>query len=328
MTGKTSLDLRFYSEEKADEVKWLWKPYFAYGKVSIVQGDPGEGKSTFMINVAASVSNGGTLPNGGYLPKPQNVIYQCSEDDIADTIKPRMISAHANCNRIAYLDEEQKDLTLSDDRLKEAILKFNAKLVIIDPLQSYIGDADISYAGGMRKLLHRLRLFAKMGNCSIVLIGHLNKNESTKTLYRGLGSIEGLASARSVIQVERVEGNPEIRRVRQIKSNNSAPGSEVYFTIDSERGFKWVDGFASPVNGSPECQEEQELMTKQELGVVLLQSLLRLGPAKVNDIYEEFSRRGISQRTALYVKQFLGIKSIRKDGQWFWMLPNAKAGDE
>ena len=119
-----------------------------------------------------------------------HVIYQCSEDGAGDTIKPRLNAAGADCRNVAFLDEEMDWFTLGDEKIRRAIADFNAKLLVIDPVQAYLGDADISNASGMRKMLRQLAIWASLYDCAIVLIGHLNKKESSKDLYRSLGSID------------------------------------------------------------------------------------------------------------------------------------------
>ena len=204
-TGIISL----YSDVKATPIKWLWYPFFAIGKISLLQGDPGDGKSTMMLRLIAELSNGGVTPDGQALGRPQRVLYQCSEDGVADTIKPRLEACGADCRNVAFINEElYSGLTLDDERLRQAIIEFRPRLVVIDPIQAYIGsDSDLQIAGRARKLMSRLGMWASTYDCAIVLIGHLNKKEGTKGLYRSLGSIDVVAAARSVLQVERHSDN-------------------------------------------------------------------------------------------------------------------------
>ena len=111
--------LRSYSEISPVRVDWLWFPYIAYGKITVLQGNPGDGKSHVGIQLAAALSAKGFLPDGTKLPTEEHVIYQCAEDGLADTIKPRLIAAGANCRNVAFLDEEF--LTLDDEKIREAI---------------------------------------------------------------------------------------------------------------------------------------------------------------------------------------------------------------
>lgn len=196
--------LRLYSTVTKSEVDWLWYPYIPYGKLTLVQGDPGCGKSTLMVNLIAALSAGGILPDGRKLKRPVRTIYQCSEDGISDTIKPRLIAAGADCSNVAFLDEEKDILTLADEKIRRAIADFNAKLLVIDPVQAYLGEADLANALSMRRVLRQLAQWAQSYDCAIVLVGHLNKREGSKDLYRGMGSIDLVAAARSVLQIEKV----------------------------------------------------------------------------------------------------------------------------
>lgn len=148
-TGIISL----YSEVKTTPINWLWYPFFAIGKISLLQGDPGDGKSTMMLRLIAEISNGGTTPDGQSLVRPQRVLYQCSEDGVADTIKPMLEVCGADCRNIAFINEEiYGGLTLDDERLRQAIIEFRPRLVVIDPIQAYIGsDSDLQITGRARK---------------------------------------------------------------------------------------------------------------------------------------------------------------------------------
>lgn len=212
--------LTLYSEVQSTDVRWLWYPFIAIGKITLLQGDPGDGKSSMMMNLIAELSTGGKTPDGCKIGAPQKVIYQCSEDGVSDTIKPRLERCGADCGKIAFINEEvYNGLTLDDERIRQAIIEFRPRLVVIDPIQAYLGsDSDLQIAGRARKLMRRLGMWAAGYDCAIVLIGHLNKKEGSKGLYRSLGSIDVVAAARSVLQVERDTENPDIRIVHQIKT--------------------------------------------------------------------------------------------------------------
>ena len=229
--------LTLYSDVKAVPVRWLWYPYIAIGKITLLQGDPGDGKSTMMMHLIAELSTGGATPDGQAFGRPHKIIYQCSEDGAADTIKPRLEACGADCRNIAFINEEvYEGLTLDDEWIREAIISFRPQLVVIDPIQSYIGnDSDLQIAVRARKLMRRIGMWAKAYDCAIVLIGHLTKTERSKELYRGLGSIDVVASARSVLQVERYEADKEIRIVRQIKNSLDSKGSDLFFEIREDR---------------------------------------------------------------------------------------------
>lgn len=142
------LQYEYFSSVTQHKVEWLWYPYIPYGKLTILQGDPGEGKSTFMLNVAALLTRGKNMPDGYQVKEPQKVVYQTAEDNLADTVKPRLIAAGADCNRIAYIVDEEEPLTLMDSRIESVIQQTKARLFILDPLQAYLTqDSDMFSAG-------------------------------------------------------------------------------------------------------------------------------------------------------------------------------------
>ena len=111
--------LTLYSEVQSTDVRWLWYPFIAIGKITLLQGDPGDGKSTMMMNLIAELSMGGRTPDGCKISAPQKVIYQCSEDGVSDTIKPRLERCGADCGKIAFINEEvYNGLTLDDERIR------------------------------------------------------------------------------------------------------------------------------------------------------------------------------------------------------------------
>lgn len=125
------------------QVQWLWGPYIPFGKLTIIQGDPGEGKTTLALRLAAACSTGNPLP--GMQPmEPFNVIYQSAEDGMGDTIKPRLMEAGADLDRVLSIVEEKKQLSLLDERIEKAIREHNARLMILDPIQGYIGSVKAS----------------------------------------------------------------------------------------------------------------------------------------------------------------------------------------
>lgn len=313
--------LRLYSSISATRVDWLWFPYIPFGKLTMVQGDPGCGKSTMMIDVVSALSSGHPLPDGHSFDKPVHVIYQCSEDGISDTIKPRLMAAGADCNNVAFIYEENSCLTLSDDSIREAIEEYNARLLVLDPVQAYIGDTSMSSASSMRRVLKQLSVWANEYNCAIVLISHLNKSQNTKDLYRGLESIDLIATSRSVIEVSRYNESPDISMLRHIKSSISARGSDLYFQISPLGNIQWIDS-----REIAELDEDCELsgnvkISKQEQAAILLKDLLADAPVRSLDALEYFENADISERTVMAAKKLLGIRSFRKKGIWFWELP-------
>lgn len=223
--NKTELKLIHMSEIETEEISWLWFPFIPYGKLTIIQGDPGDGKTTMVLNLAAKLSRGKSLDDGMNCSVPVNIIYQTAEDGLADTVKPRLESAGADCTRIMVIDESDKSLSMADERIEEALKTTNAKLLILDPIQAYLGGGmDMNRANEARDMTKRLGALAEKYKCAIVLIGHMNKAGGTKAAYRGIGSIDFYAVARSVLLVGRIEGEPDKRAMVQIKNNLAAFG--------------------------------------------------------------------------------------------------------
>ena len=315
--------LKLYSSVTESAVDWLWYPYIPFGKITMIQGDPGCGKSTLMMSIISAVSNGSVAPDGRKLKKPMHVIYQCSEDGLSDTIKPRLIAAGADCANVAFLDEEINWVTLNDDSVRRAIADFNAKLLVIDPIQAYLGEADLASASGMRRVLRQLSLWAAMYDCAVVLIGHLNKKQNSKELYRSLGSIDLVATARSVIQVERLQ-NDSISVIHHVKSSLSPKGRDLFFSIDASRKLEWLDIDPDKYSGNDVAVDEaQEKMTKQARAADILRVMLAEGPVAVSEIHAVFNKEKISERTIINTKKMMGIKSIKKDGVWYWQIPKS-----
>lgn len=295
--------LTLYSDVQATSVRWLWYPFIAVGKITLLQGDPGDGKSTMMMHLIAELSKGGTLPDGKTIGMPQRAIYQCSEDGISDTIKPRLEKCGADCRNVAFINEETySGLTLDDERIRQAIIEFRPRLVVIDPIQAYLGsDSDLQIAGRARRLMQRLGMWASMYDCAIVLIGHLNKKEGTKGLYRSLGSIDVVAAARSVLQVERDAEKSDIRIVRQIKNSLAPSDGEIKFSITAEQGFKWLECEIKP---DPSAEPETPVFeSKSEKAAYLIKKLLSGGDMRSREIYMRMSDEGISRRTAENTKK-------------------------
>ena len=228
---RTELQMIKMSEIQSQEVAWLWFPFIPYGKLTIVQGDPGDGKTTLVLNIAAKLSKGEGLDSKMKRTEPLNVIYQSAEDGLADTVKPRLETAGANCENISVIDESIKSLSMIDERLEEAVIRTKAKLLILDPIQAYLGGGmDMNRANEARDMTKKLATLAEKYQCAIVLVGHMNKAAGNKAAYRGMGSIDFLRWQGASCWSAEVEGEANIRAVVQIKNNLAAFGTRKHLS--------------------------------------------------------------------------------------------------
>lgn len=315
----------WYSDVIPSKVDWLWYPFFPCGKISVVQGDPGCGKSLLMMDVIARLTTGRTMPDGKSR-NPINVIYQCSEDGREDTIRPRLERAGADCSRVAYINEDICSVTLDDEIIRKTIISVDAKLLVIDPFQAYLGDSDLSNASRMRRIMRTLGVWASAFNCAIVLVGHLNKKTSQNELYRGLGSVDIMALARSVIQVEKSEEESSIRYYKQVKNSLSSVGPVLSFMIDRNGKLEWISDITDEKNDGHLFSEDQfgeKTNGKTEAAALALFQILSPGPVAASSIVRMVSEKNISERTIKHAKKIMGVVSFRKNGQWYWSLPNS-----
>ena len=324
-----NLKLINMEQVEVEKIDWLLYPFIPFGKVTIVQGDPGEGKTTMVLQINAKLTKGeAVLPSNSDESaleektmdlEPVNVIYQTAEDGLGDTIKPRLLSAGADCSRVMVIDDNDQALTMMDARLEEAIIKTKARLVVLDPIQGFLGAAvDMHRANEIRPLMKRVAVLAEKYHCAIILIGHMNKNSNGKSSYRGLGSIDFQAAARSVLIVGRIKDEPEIRVVCHVKSSLAPEGKSIAFRLDKDTGFEWIgeydisaDDLLSGDNRGQKIHEAKEF----------LKEILVSGSVAQTKVAEEAESRGIKKKTLWNAKKELEIESVKIGNQWFWMLP-------
>ena len=311
------------SDVELTPVDWLWKPYLPFGKLSVLQGNPGEGKTYFAMHLAAACTNGKLLSNMERM-EPFNVIYQTAEDGLGDTVKPRLIEAGADLDRVLVIDDSEVQLTLSDERIEKAIIENNARLVIIDPIQAYLGaDVDMNRANEVRPIFMRLGQVAQRTGCAILLIGHLNKAAGMQSLQRGLGSIDIAAAVRSVMFIGKLKHDPTMRILTHEKSSLAPPGVSLAFSLGDEGGFRWVGEYditADEMLSGIEPQRETKIQQAKDL----ICALLAGGKQMLSeDIDKAALERGIPGRTVRDAKRELGdaLKSKIVEGRKkvFWM---------
>ena len=334
---------------EVEQIEWLLYPFIPYGKVTIIQGDPGEGKTTMVLQIIAKLTRGEPIfpvtdttmktkekrsdevdsGNDGLdgednmqeqsSMSPVNVIYQTAEDGLGDTIKPRLLAAGADCSKVMVIDDSDQPLTMADVRLEEAIVQTKEKMVVLDPIQGFLGaNVDMHRANEIRPLMKRIAVLAEKYHCAVILIGHMNKNSNGKSSYRGLGSIDFQAAARSVLIVGRVKEEPEVRVVCHTKSSLAPEGTSVAFRLDKNNGFEWIGEYDISadelLNGDGRGQKSQKAKE------FLLEILANGGMAQ-KKIAEEAEGRGIKGKMLWNAKRELEIDSVKRGKQWYWMLP-------
>lgn len=338
-TKRMEPDLKLINMEmvEVEQIEWLFYPFIPFGKVTIIQGDPGEGKTTMVLQIIAKQTKGEAIfprqeqkieeKNGAEMPvdsnvdnlmEPVNVIYQTAEDGLGDTIKPRLLAAGADCSRVLVIDDREQPLTMLDIRLEEAIVQTKARLVVLDPIQGFLGaEVDMHRANEIRPLMKRVAVLAEKYHCAIILIGHMNKNSNGKSSYRGLGSIDFQAAARSVLIVGRIKDEPEVRVVCHVKSSLAPEGKSIAFRLDKDNGFEWIGEY--DISADDLLSGDSRGQKSRKAKEFLLEILADGGMAQ-KKIEEEAEKRGIKKKTLRNAKLELEIDSVKRGNQWFWML--------
>lgn len=330
MNEQQNVELKLIHMEDvvSKEVEWLWYPYIPYGKITIIEGDPGEGKTTLVLKLAAALSMGLPLPcDDDKEYEPIHIIYQTAEDGIEDTIKPRLEKAGADCSMIRVIDETDKELSMTDDRLEQAIIETGARLIILDPIQAYIGaTVDMHRANEIRPVLKHLGIIAEKHNCAIILIGPMNKASGSKSTYRGLGSIDIQATARSVLLVARLRDKPNIRIMAHDKSSLAPAGDAIGFEMTEDNGMVCIGPYDITID---ELLSGNEGRGKKKLDIAENFIKEYFGSNKVipsNEIMMEAAKRSIKRNTLLSAKKKLGITSDKEKAEdgtiyWTWVMP-------
>lgn len=328
--SNTKLEIIKASDITPKEVRWLWYPYIPFGKVTLLQGDPGDGKSKLMLSLVALLSKGEPLPfaDEDESGEPMTIIYQTTEDDADDTVVPRFNSAGGDGERLIFIKEDEKSLTFGDDRIREAVERCNAKLLILDPMSSYIGgECSLNNANETRAEFNHLIAVAKDTGCAIVIIAHMNKAKDTSPLYRTNGSIDIAGAARSILAVTRTANkqNPAERYLVQVKSNLAPMGSAILFEV-ADKGVNFLDELelsaedafsaSAPRMGRPNDREEA--------ATDFIRSLLSDGRRLASDCEAKLEAAGFKKSTYKKSKKKAGVRSVKDSFLWYWTLPEVE----
>lgn len=317
MKNLSKLKLINMQDIEVEDIELLIYPFIPYGKITIIQGDPGEGKTTLVLQIIARLTKGEAIINEK-AKQPINVIYQTAEDGLGDTIKPRLLSADADCSKVLVIDDKDTPLTMRDVRLEQAIVETKAKLVVLDPIQGFLGaDVDMHRANKIRPVMKHIAELADKYKCAIILIGHMNKCSMGKSTYRGLGSIDFQAAARSVLIVGRIKDEPEIRVVCQTKSSLAPEAKSIAFRLSKENGFEWIGEYDVTAD---DLLSGTAKGTKKQAAIDFLEEFVLNGAKPQTEIMKLAKEKGFSEKTVRNAKDELKIKSMRKNNQWYLSL--------
>jgi hypothetical protein len=338
------------SEVQPERVSWLWPGYIPLGKLAVIDGDPGMGKSTLFFDIAARVSTGGPMPDGAHadVRGPAGVVILSAEDGLADTVRPRLDAAGADVERIVALDamesgEKERGVTLADlDGIEEAIVQADARLVIIDPLMAYLGGDTNSYRDqDVRGVLAPLARLAEKHGVAIVIVRHLSKGGQANVLYRGGGSIGIIGAVRSGLMVGRDPEDPEgPRRILAVSKSNLAafPPAMAYHMEEAGNGTARIvwegtshhTAAAITATMQPDDGEER---TERDEAADAIRAALADGRRVQKDVLKEVREiTGCSDSTIQRARRRLGVKSDREGfgpgSQVYWRLPDVWDGEQ
>ena len=231
------------------QVTWFWKPYLARGKLCVLDGDPGTGKSFFTVDLAARLSRGGPMPDGQPLPRPCVTLLMNAEDDWADTVRPRVEAAGADLSRVFVVGSQSG----SDPHptfpecyhdIVRLVAKYRADLLVIDPMMAYFPPRACANSDQrIRQALSQPAALAHDSHCAVLLVRHLSKAAGANAVYRGSGSIGILGSARTGLLLASHPDDPDLRVLAMTKTNLGPPAPSLGFRLADGDG-----GAAHPVD--------------------------------------------------------------------------------
>ncbi len=288
----SKLRIRCGNNIKVRKVDWLWNGRIPRNKVTLIQGDGGEGKSSFTLYLEARMSQGEALPSfideEETVIEPMNVFYVSTEDESEDTALPRFIRFGGNVERYFDNDEKECHFELTEECFEEVYESCHPGLMIIDPYQSFLPDGlRLGTLGEMRRVIAMMTRFAARRKVTLLLIGHLNKNENSKDIHRGYGSGDIAAAMRNIIQIGVDKKNTGVRTLRVIKSNlDGACTDPVSFALDEENKIVVFD------------PQEESKRNQIEHAVYIIRSLIVDGKAEMKKLDEAMRAAGIHEKTA------------------------------
>jgi hypothetical protein len=311
------------SEIHSKPITWLLNPYLPIGTVTILLGDGGLGKSFATCAIAAAISRGQLIP-GMDKPFPaSDVLIQNAENPMNMVIKPRLEMLGADCTRIHSINDSEKRLTLTDERIEAAIRKQNAKYVVIDPFQSYFSENfSMNRVESVRPALMHLERVATRTHSAVVIVCHVSKGRG-KALHKGLGGVDIVNAVRSVLFIGRAEGlDPDVRAVAHCKSNFSELGVTQTFRLNKKDGFQWLgeSGITPDDIINFNAAKAKEDKNKIDEATEFLFEVLAEGDIPATEAMEQADEIGIARKTLERARKAAAVKSKRVNGHWIWSL--------
>lgn len=315
------------SDVQRETVTWLWKDRIPIGKLTMLEGNPGLGKSWLTLAIATAVSTGAALPGDSPRP-PANVVLMSAEDGLGDTIRPRLEDMGADLNRVIALQGiinskgHEDVITLADlEILEKVIVSERPALVIIDPIIAYVAGKDTTKANEVRGILSPLAAVAQKHSCALLAVRHLNKGNA-QALYRGQGSIDFIAAARAAFVVGENPDDATERVLCHLKHNLAPKTPSLTFTIDAGI-MRWrgqSDLTAEQVLAAPAAVDERNATDEV---IVWLKDQLIDGPRPAREIQKEARAAGYQDKPLRTARGHLGIKPKKGgfSGGWMWSLP-------
>jgi KaiC/GvpD/RAD55 family RecA-like ATPase len=327
-------DLIRLSDVQAQPVSWLWEPYIPHGMITVLSGDPGVGKTFMALAIAASITQGQEIGRENQITAG-NVLYLTLENSLSHVLRPRFDAQRGDATRLHVMrgtliqdgeTEKQGTVSLADtDEIETAITETQARIVVIDPLQSFFGsNVDIHRSNETRPILDGLSRIAEKFNCAMLIVRHLSKGQSGRAIHRGLGSIDITGAARSEIVAAPHPSDSSRRVMAHAKSNLGKFGDSLEFEISGEGQFHWRGKSELTANDllSPEAASEDRSAFDE--AVDFLRESLAGGPLSSNEVKAKASERGISLATLRRAQGRLKvIKAPDGFGQsWMLSLPS------
>lgn len=314
------------STVKRRKVQWLWRPYIPFGMLTILEGDPGLGKSFLSMYIAATISTGGRLPDGQEVTQG-NVLYISAEDDPSYTTGPRIDALSGDSERIRVLNGR---IALDEDgldALRAELDEYEPEVIIIDPWVSFVPtDTPIKDSPAVRALLDKIESVAKDYGCAIILIRHLTKMKHDNALYQGGGTIDMIAAARSALRIGKHPERDDHRVMVHLKHNVGPRGSTWVYELalgEDENEIPRLRFVGTDDVSVDDLNPGAEGLRPKDTAKEFLKRELRNGPRKAKDMESLATEQGISKRTLDSARSGIGVKSFQKKSGWVWSLPEA-----